>query len=68
MQASCSYAKRCADLHGKDPDLKRRHLVAVRNKTKVSRITVLWPRTIAALKKLPRHGDAEGHVCHRTVD
>jgi integrase len=37
-------------------DLKAGTLVTRRSKTGVSRVAILWPETIRALKALPRHG------------
>ena len=54
MLNCCMYGKEAADLTWGDVDLERRTLVADRGKTGVSRVSMLWPRTVEALRKLPR--------------
>jgi len=54
----CMYGGEVASVAWSDLDLKRSVLSTVRSKTKVVRIAVLWPETVAALNALPRTADA----------
>jgi integrase len=51
------YSSEVAAIRWQDVDLKRCEFVSHRNKTKVPRIAVLWPETVAAIESLPRQGD-----------
>lgn len=52
------YGGEVAALKWEEVDLKAGTLVTRRPKNGVSRVAVLWPQTIKALKELPRHGDS----------
>jgi integrase len=52
----CMYGGEVASLSWSDMDLERSVLSTERNKTKVVRVAVLWPETVALLKLLPRTG------------
>lgn len=60
----CFYPIDIARLKWADIDLARGVYHAKRGKTKVARCGVLWPRTIEALKKLPR-SDTDDYVFHK---
>lgn len=51
------YGGEVAALKWEEVDLARGELVTRRSKTGVSRVAVLWPEVIKALKKLERRGD-----------
>ncbi len=51
------YGGEIAALKGEEVDLSRGELVTRRSKTGVSRVAVLWPEVIKALKKIERRGD-----------
>ena len=51
------YAGEVAALKWDEIDLKAGTLVTRRPKTGVSRVAVLWPETVKAIKALPRQGD-----------
>ncbi|HEV2292826.1 MAG TPA: tyrosine-type recombinase/integrase [Tepidisphaeraceae bacterium] len=51
------YAGEVAALKWEEVDLASGELVTRRSKTGVSRVAVLWPETIKALKKVDRRGD-----------
>jgi integrase len=51
----CLYAKEIADLDQVEIDWQKGVLVTDRQKTGVTRVAVLWPRTLSALRELPRH-------------
>jgi integrase len=50
----CMYGGEVAALDWSELDLDKATLVTSRNKTKVIRVATLWPRTVEALRKLPR--------------
>jgi integrase len=58
------YAGEVSALKWSEIDLVAGTLVTRRPKTGVSRVAVLWPETVAALKALPREGD---HVFYTRV-
>ena len=51
------YGGEVAALKWEEVDLDAGELVTRRPKTKVSRVAVLWPETVRALRGLPRRGD-----------
>jgi integrase len=51
------YPGEAAALVWEEVDLGSRHVVTRRPKTGVSRIAVLWPETVKALKLIPRRGE-----------
>lgn len=58
MLNACMYGGEVAALDWSELNLDNGTLATHREKTSVVRIAVLWPRTVAALRKLPRHTDA----------
>ena len=60
------YSSEIAALRWGDIDLDRAELVTRRNKTKVSRVAVLWPEVVKYLKKLERHGDSVFYTSRRS--
>lgn len=52
-----AYAGEAAALRWDEVDLKTGELVSRRSKTGVSRVAMLWPEVVTALKALPRSGD-----------
>ena len=54
---SAMYGGEVAALKWEEIDLSTRELVTRRPKTGVSRVAILWPETIKALKALPRQGE-----------
>lgn len=53
MLNCCMYAGEVAQVKWTEVNFKTRALVSQRSKTKVTRVAVLWPETLAAIKKLP---------------
>lgn len=54
---ACMYGKEVADVRWSHLDLQAGTLIMRREKTRVARIAVLWPRTVAALAKLAQGGE-----------
>lgn len=55
---SAMYGGEVANLKWAEIDLDAGELVTRRPKTKISRVAMLWPQTVATLKALPQLGDA----------
>jgi len=55
----CMYGGEVAALNWSDIDLAKATLVTERSKTGIVRIAALWPRTLKALKGLPRRKDVD---------
>ncbi len=53
----CMYAKEVADLELSELNLATNTLVTRREKTGITRVAVIWQRTVEAIKRLPAHAD-----------
>jgi integrase len=54
----CMYGAEVAVLNWSDVDLEKLTVSTSRNKTGIVRVATIWPETAAALRELPRKGDA----------